>query len=541
MKSLRPVKALRPCLPLPLAALSLFCLGQSANAGSWQLTYQCQGQYQENGTGSPGYPYPRSNSVPWSNDPSTLWAEPIIRHLASDDVSEAGTITATLTWVPSGPGDVPSGTSLSVCETAYAGAYDDSYPYSFADAPPCSGSVSDGLGDPQNVISSGFSASGKHLITIPIVASNGQYTVTLPQRTFNASGSETDSDYNGFPNHCYFAAIVDYSVVQDTRAVTISSNLGQTYHKGSQVDAHGVALPEADTPTVSGVGLATTVVPYVNSPSADTTPDGNCSSNIIYTSHPIGSWADASTYSWQAKIGITDGQTLNGPFGPNTLPGDLGLQYVPADEPGGNVSAGSQEQITITLKDAQDGASATNTYNVTFHAPTENWVLWDSENPFWQGATADSIPDPGYALHNAGITATWTYTDTVWAQAGAAFSAVGGNMVPNPYWAGFLAAASIGFSQVQPKQVQQTVNFNDAWTDTNSTFDPKPADSSLDTMTHYKMVPELYVQYQPQIWRGDGYAANGYTGGVQTAIDKFLRADTAGDFTLITSDPTGGN
>ncbi len=210
------------------------------------------------------------------------------------------------------------------------------------------------------------------------------------------------------------------------------------------------------------------------------------------------------------------------------------------DEPSGNVTAGNQEQIKITLTDAHDGAVAANTYNVDFHAPTENWILWNTLNPFWQGATADSVVSPGYALHNSGIAATWTYTDTFWAQAGAAFSAVGGNMVPNPYWAGFLAAASIGFSQVQPKQAQQTVNFNDAWTDSNSTRDPTPADSTASTMERYKMVPELYVQYQPQIWRGDAYAASGYTGGVQTAIDKFLRADTAGDFTLITSDPTGG-
>ena len=527
-------------------------------AGQWVITYeetQTQNYLQPTSLPDSGDTVPVTNSWYQALDGPNFYDGSVGNSWYQStnlSLSVTDAVVATLTWVP-GSGQTmasdPPPAKLILDETAHAWWEAD---WGAGGPPADAGTASNGLGDaevftipPKTTVGQGTSA-GSHLVQVD--SSSG-----VVKRYCTLSAQNPDSVwmyglYNPYYGRGYWWSWSEesyeyaYKVAQDMRAVTISSSLGQTYHKGSQTDAHGVALPEADTPTTYGVGLATTVVPYVNSPSADTTPDGNCSSNIIYTAHPVGSWADESTYQWAAKIGSTNGQTLSGPFGSNMPPGDLGLQYVPADEPGGNVSAGKQEQVTITLKDAQDGADATNTYNVTFHDPTENWVLWDSENPFWQGATADSIPDPGYALHNAGITGTWEYTDTVWAEAAEAFTEVGSHAVgENPYWASFLTAASIAFSKVQPQQVQQTVNFNDAWTDSNSTFDPKPADSTQDTMTHYKMVPELYVQYEPQIWRGDGYAASGYTGGVQTAIDKFLQADTAGDFTLITSDPTGGN
>ena len=65
-------------------------------------------------------------------------------------------------------------------------------------------------------------------------------------------------------------SLVQATAIPDSRDVTNSSSLGQTYHKGSNLDAHGVALPEADTPFSNGAGLATTVVPYLDSPSATT-------------------------------------------------------------------------------------------------------------------------------------------------------------------------------------------------------------------------------------------------------------------------------
>lgn len=114
-------------------------------------------------------------------------------------------------------------------------------------------------------------------------------------------------------------------------------------------------------------------------------------------------------------------------------------------------------------------------------------------------------------------------------------------MMPNPYWAGLCAAASIAFSKTQPQQIQQTVNFNDAWGDSNSTFNPQPIDNSAATMEQYRMVPELYVQYQPQIWRADAYGANGYTGHAETTIAKYQRVNTAGDFTFVGTNPTGGH
>ena len=461
----------------------------------------------------------------------------------------SGTLLCYFHMYWSGPGPQPSYATFLVSTSLYAQASVDYGGSQLPSGLSATATASDGLFNETASASAGDGASvggvptvnGLHLVQASVDPVTGVAEVYVNGTTHWALSNAVPYQTAGRAS-ASGGSLVQAGAIVDNREVTISSSLGQTYHKGSQSDANGVALPEADTPFSNGTGLATTVVPYLSSPSVTTTPDGNCSSNIIYTAHPNGLWATDSTYQWNAKIGDAYGQPLDGTFWSDLPPTDLGLGYIPMDEPGGNVSAGNQEQVTINLKDAHDGAVAAGIYNVTFHAPTENWVLWDTENPFWQGATADSVESPGYAFHGSGVAATWTYSDTFWAQAGAAFSSVGSNLVPG-YWSAFVAAAGIAFSQVQPKQVSQTVNFSDGWNNKlgHSTFDPKPPDNSQGTMTLYQMVPELYVQYQPQIWRGDAYAVSGYTGGVQTAVDKFLAIDTAGDFTLITSDPTGGN
>ncbi len=374
--------------------------------------------------------------------------------------------------------------------------------------------ASDGMGDPSvpgyrgyPPYVAGYSSNGVHLVQKQAPGSVQIGTlVRLSPITVSANGvSET----------------IGLKAVPDSRGVTIGSSLGQTYSKGAN------NVPQSNVRASDGSITDDTVV-----------PDPVAGTPVTYSPSYSGSWGNDSNYKWACSLtsygssGVFNSSSL---FGNKTIPSFSGVYNSPP------ATAGKSDTVTLTLTDGSDGSTGSNTATVRFHDPTENWALWNTAPSYWEGATTDNVASPGYAAHNSGITATWEYTDTVWAQAASAFTSVGGNMMPNPYWAGLCAAASIAFSKVQPQQIQQTVNFNDAWGDSNSTFNPQPIDNSTDTMELYKMVPELYVQYQPQTWRADTYGASGYTGVAETTFAKFQRWDTAGDFTYVRTDPTGGH
>lgn len=332
-------------LSLSCIVASFACFCQPVHAGSWQLTYQCQGTGQRMGTFAPAYPYPSINTnYPWPANPTDyiqsdgsvqFWTDPLIRHESSANVSEAGSITATFTWVPSSAGDVPSGTALNVLEFAVAVGSDAS---------------SNGFGDP--IVSSNGSpqSQGRHLISVPIVSSNGQFTATLPARTLSASSSATDTDYYGFPNHTYLDAYVDYNATQNSRAVTITSSMDPTYHKDP-----------------------TTNQPVQNQPA----PDGTINADIVqlgdvpgaaitYLANPVGSWAANSSYHWySASTDHSGAGTFTSPSDP---PYGLDVPY------GNNVNFANQEHINLHCIDAGDGASATANYYVNWHNDFDGWI-----------------------------------------------------------------------------------------------------------------------------------------------------------------------
>ena len=443
-----------------------------------------------------------------------------------------GAINAYFKYVGSGSPPDHADFLVTSSLSASVSPYSANYPASSQQASKLTGTATASLG--QDTVTAAApgqtSAQQTHHRLVRAQVSGGIATVTL-------SGSATataDNHFNPYvgwlmpsviwngPNTSVSAgASASAAARQDSREVTISSSIGQTYHKGNN------NVPELNVRAGDGSITDDTVV-----------PDPSTGTSVTYQAHRAGTWGSDSTYTWACSLtnygssGVFNSSSL---FGNQTIPDFSGVYNNPP------ATAGKSDTVTLTLTDGSDGSVGSNTATVKFHNLTENWYLWNTGNLFWQGATADNVASPGYAFHNAGIAATWEYTDTVWAQAGAAFTSVAGNMLPNLYWAGLCAAASIAFSQTKPQQINQTVNFNDAWTDSNSTFNPQPIDNTADTMKLYQMVPELYIQYQPQFWRGDGYGVNGYTGGVSTAFDKYLRVDTAGDFTLVTSDPTGGH
>lgn len=383
------MKTSRLLFLLPLAAASLLCLGRPAHAGYWQLTYQCQGSGQRTSVGSPDYPSSYSSNYPWSNDPAvymssygsvSFWMDPPIRYRSSASVSEAGTITATFTWVPSYAGDVPPGTTLNVLEAA--GTYadmGDTY------------QVSDGLGDPTVVVSYQPQSAGKHLISVPIVSSGGQFTATLSTRALSASASVSDSDPAGFPNHTYLDASVSYSATQDTRAVTISADVDVTNTKTTlliapdavSVDANGDDnfIPTPNQRGQDGTMYGDTIYSY------NTHQDG------AYNNSPNVNWCNFTpnfSGNWHWKTGQDHlGQTVLVPnvVNPNTWgwsPSesednwDYGVCSMPLAAnyalingyPKGQ-DASTIYSVIYTATDNTDGATASARYVMTVHDPYE--------------------------------------------------------------------------------------------------------------------------------------------------------------------------
>lgn len=335
------------------------------------------------------------------------------------------------------------------------------------------------------------------------------------------------------------------NVYQDSRALTISSKLGTTFHKSStRFDSNGVALPDPDIPDSDGTVHANSVVPSASTSNMD---EGTDQYDILYHANVSGGWAANSTYHWHLSLAGQPTQIQNSfPDGTFTLPGDPPLDYR-GEYDQYKAPAGAQEHAYIHLTDAQDGSDGTANYYVTFHALTENWQLWHTGDLFWQEANLDhcdgdndSTGTLAYAYHNTTVTGHFMYTDEEGGVNTALIDmfAVGTGLV-DPPWAGFIAAVGIAYSQVQPQDNPTGVAFNTAWNVTDSTGIPAGRDPSL--MDFYRMRPILLVQYQPQFWRGDAYGTQGYTGGATESFNKFTGGvKGAGDFSPTTQPPPGG-
>jgi len=251
--------------------------------------------------------------------------------------SGTAVFTAHFTWVPStgqtAQSDPP--TPLYVKETVKS-LWDASYSPS---QPVPTGTADDGLGDqiiltndPQRYRENGTS-SGTHLSQ-----QSGSGMVTLT-RTLSVSISP-----GGRFNLIYTAA-------QDSRAVTISSSLGQTYSKGAD------GKPALNKPGSDGTLQDDTKVPgtFFNR------------LGVTYGANPIGGWSSGSQYNWNLAL---DSISNSGTFNPASI-------YPTGDNYSGGsiVKDGAREHAFIRLTDSNpEAASATANYWITFHNPVSGWV-----------------------------------------------------------------------------------------------------------------------------------------------------------------------
>jgi hypothetical protein len=251
--------------------------------------------------------------------------------------------------------------------------------------------------------------------------------------------------------------------------------------------------------------------------------------NLPLTANPI-NFLGSPTYSWSLQ-GLSQGW-LTVPTGNPTY-----LSLVEADWH--NFPLHGTVQVNAT---DSDGAVASNTYDVTWHLPTENWRSTGADAPVWQVPELEGTP--GTTGPNGSISGQWSFTEDANGKnlgLGDMFAAASG--LVDPPWAAFVALTGIVFSKTQPEAAVHSVVFNDAWSDPNSTFQggtpPGWPNSPPNVMQQYQMKPKLLLEYQTQHYQGDQYDLHGYTGQTSESYDKWLAWDFAGDFTPISKTPPG--
>ena len=317
---------------------------------SWQITYSSKGSasaHQINGNlSNPPTPI---GPTPWNSTSNGGGAggQYIL------DATTSGTVTATLTWVPgtNTPNDPPP-SKVYIVETANA-----SWSTSSTNTPTAGTDASDGLGDPAvpNQNEGGETSSGTHLT----VQNGSSGTITLGPFSMDANTPTyvTNKSTWGYAT-AGASLLVSIDKSPSPRAVTITSSIDPTYHKGK--DAQRKPAPVANVPASDGTITADSVA---------LNESNNRAGDISYTATPTGSWAPASSYHWYSAL---IGTTGNGTF---TMPGDppIDLDVFYLDGNDGTMHDTSQEHINLHCTDASDGANATANYYINWHDEIEGW------------------------------------------------------------------------------------------------------------------------------------------------------------------------
>jgi len=266
------------------------------------------------------------------------------------------------------------------------------------DGPPFNETASASAGDAP-ATSGPASVIGYHLVTAAVDPNTGIAQVylngTLDRQAIDGVpfGSMTSPDFyqaspirtNG-PTQASAGGSVAAAVKQDNRAVTISTELGQTYHKSTiHFDSGGTALKAPNV--LDGSGTLTD----------DTIKSAGAGDNAIitYIANVTGTWGRLNpevdaTYLWHLNYGA--GNAF--PSGTFFLPSDPPYDYL--GQFGSNVSGPAHCSILLT---DVDGASASANHYLNWHDPVEHWQPSGSnvqDTPTSCGSSSGPQPANGF-------------------------------------------------------------------------------------------------------------------------------------------------
>ena len=507
-----------------------------AHAGHWVITVSGGGTtpYYPNGTDPDPhctfedsqltYPLPPNYFNIWLSDSDDLGRADVNTHITGEVTLSIG---ATLTWTPSYPGDTSlPPLSVDVLETGRAGVDTNVNP------PP--GVADDGLGDSIVYTSGSVTSQGSHLYHLAVPM--GQTSVTLPGRLLSASRPDVPG---GDP---MMNTYVNYSVVQDTRAVTISADVDATLGKGPRYDENGVVMyniygdqmftPHPHTRMPDGTM-------YGDIGIADSTDGIYNHVTIDYDAERVGTWSiDGDIDSWYHTLLHSNfdpdhqGDTITS-YSPNIS--TFSVQYNgwasnPSTDPS-NINERSTigtDHVFFSYTDGHDKAKATANYYMAVHRPYEYILSKKPAEADWRQVPITVDPNQSFG-NDASCSFTYNADNPMVAEvtfdgpgktATEGVLTVAGAATPLPWLNALLTAGAFGLDKFGPVPAHGTAIFDNCFESNYSTFSPaRPADYftlSLDDQRKeralYKIQPYFFVRYTKKYYTVDTWDWKGYAG-----------------------------
>ena len=289
---------------------------------------------------------------------------------------EEKTVTATLTWVPAAgmdnTSDPPPDKNHKVHLKESAGAWESSLWGGSGSATTGAGTADDGLGDPVDV---NGTSQGTHLIQRD--GSSGTITldaVTVkainPVSTYQSGYPGGGGGYGGYPGSGYHywdwtggegSVSFTVAVVDDNRAVTISSPIEDSFYKGAYDSQHGTSRYQHQRNPYSGAMIVDSAVAWHDASSGLGGPGfakGWQINNLPLTATPI-NFLGYPTYSWSLQ-GLSQGSL--------TIPTSNPTYFSLLEVDGSPFPLHGTVKVNAT---DSDGVVVSNTYGLTLHLPYE--------------------------------------------------------------------------------------------------------------------------------------------------------------------------
>ena len=341
-------------------------------------------------------------------------------------------------------------------------------------------------------------AGGLHLVTSTAQVVNGKwiYTITLSATTSAQAANSLDG--TKYVGHVGTSTCLLGSVRPDSREVTISAGVDNTYMKAPAYYSSGVVrfdaynnivfTPVHHTPDLDGTMRGDMGIGYGTT---GATPPADCQYPVNYTAHLKGFWGAASTYSWYSDLKSTSGAgpTFGNTYiGAATIPTNLGPPLIVPGE------TGKVDHIFLKVVDSNGGASATANYYMALHQPEEFLPSNQVTESIFKKKDEVETSAPGWATPGVGVNCTWNAPGAYWdyLSGGAAVMAeIPGADEALPWFGAFCAAAGVAVDHLKPLPCTGPV-----------TFDPQNQGSDYpdETLHPFKTTDHRYFVMIPHFW-----------------------------------------
>lgn len=417
-------------------------------------------------------------------------------------------------------GDLPPAITTVQVDTEASATVSEDPPAPPEATYPYPGQANNGYGDPYQFY------DGNRLDPISMGSHIEQRNSSSGDFTVEVQPSVSGSTSSQYPNSAYVGC--DISITVNAVNASINSDTEISYFKGGDGGRGAHVNPSDDKSLESVVELGPTgpnVEGWTFGGDFDVLTNG---------------WTDSCMWNYAGPGGSVNGApVLSSLTGTQT---HLSLDFGSSDD---IFPVTGTVQATATNSAFSNSVIGPLKCHMIWHLPYENWHSYKPEQDEWVTPSL-TIPDPGHAYYNSGITVHWLKDPTMWGEVGLGGNVAGifsvlSNLAPNKLWAGLFAVAGVAGGTLDPTQEEATPMFDDsAWDNQNSIFVDTPADNSPATKWLYYMVPVFHAGYHVNFYEADAYDHHGFSGLAHKAIRKFYSAYWTGEFHKIDPSPNNG-